>query len=79
MKLTRDEIALLSLEGFNERFESVMGSYPNQRAAYEALEGERMELLGQRYYRSFENFKSVRSRYLNRKLTKSTGNKESNQ
>lgn len=72
MKLTEAEISLLTRSGFNERFDAESKNYANQRQCYEALEAELIGVIGKRHYNSFENFKSCRSKYLNRKLSRAT-------
>jgi hypothetical protein len=78
MKLTQDEIALLTADGFNQRYEDEIKNHPGYRQCYEALERELMELIGQRRYSSYQNFKSCRSKILKRKLSMTTGNNGSN-
>lgn len=67
MKLSERETALLDGAGFNRLFDQEISQHRTYRRAYEALENERVDLLGRRLYSDYGSFRSSRSQRHRRK------------
>jgi hypothetical protein len=59
-------LAILTSDGFNERFEQNLRKFSlPQKNVYELTEKEHESLIGKRHYASFDSFRKVRTRKMN--------------
>ena len=63
-KLSKEEQALLTPEGFIKQFYTFCSEYNTQLEAYEAAERKFVSIYGKRKYIDFESFRQVRNRTL---------------
>lgn len=63
-------LELLTVEGFIDRFHTVLQYYDTHEQAYDFVEKQHHETFGRNKYADYESFKSVKYQFLKRKREK---------